>query len=115
MRFGYRRTIIILVLAVAVVAVGASMLFAAPNADVERDEALKALAVLNRYFQNQPTPSLAPTPAHTPVPTDSPPTVSCSYPRDSAVGAGWFSRYINGEWVGYRVVEQVARHVQLTS
>ena len=73
MRFGYRRTIIILVLAVAVVAVGASMLFAAPNADVERDEALKSLAVLNRYFQNQPTPSLAPTPAHTPVPTDSPP------------------------------------------
>ena len=120
MRFRHRSIIIISVLAVSVlVAVGASMLFAAPNADPDRDEALAALAVLNRYFNGlpDPVPVLEPTPVpsatSTPIPTATP-TAGIPdfawflYPRDVP------RSYIRNPH-GYQIVHNVSQHIDVTA
>lgn len=116
MRFRYRSVFIISLVVTILLTVGASMILAAPNEpeQVDREE---ALAVLNSYFDNGPAssePVLAPAATAVPAPSDSPPAVTCPFPRDAAVGPGHFSRHIRGEWVDYRVVEQEARHVEMT-
>ena len=128
MRFRHRSVIIISVLAVFVlVAVGASMLFAAPNTDPDRDEAMAALAVLNRYFNglpgpvpgpaptSVPTPSLAPTP--TPTPTATPVPSAAGIPDFERNCLHWVdvpSRYIRNPH-GYRIIDNVSVHIDVTA
>ena len=118
MRFRHRTAIIISVLAVFVLgAVGASMLFATPDADPDRDEAMAALVVLNRYFNSQPAPAAAtftPPPTVTPTPVLSQPkrlvpaqtsltapTITYTHVNIAGLGVSWDNS--SPDATGYKV------------
>ena len=107
MRFRHRTTIIILLLAVCVT-VGASMLFAAPNADVDRDDALEALAVLNRYFEQPATVPVVDKPAQ-PNPSSIPVEITCDNPGSGELAGNIYVEHYRG----VRVVRQAALHFEL--
>ena len=120
MKHRHLRAVIIAVLVVSVLTMAASILFAAPNQnrEVSRAEALEALAVLNAYFNNVPTPqpqaAARPTavPTPTPLPTLTPtpvsfwaPTITHVYIGPTSIWVSWTAqdrRGVTGYEMRYR-------------
>ena len=126
MRLRYRKTIILglAVTALLIVTIGGSLLFAASPTSVSREEALRALAVLNAYFEQSvqaipeptstitpsPLPSLSPIPMPTPTPAVTSGLLDCPERRD-----GFFYGYadiVNGK--AMTVVKETSKHFEVS-
>ena len=108
MRFRYRSFFIISLAVAILLTVGASMILAAPNEpeQVDREEALAALAVLNSYFGRETGVGLTPIETPIPVPTLEP--TATPYPTTHQSGIGCDGKEIL--W-GYVEAEKRYRHV----
>lgn len=73
----------------------------------------QALEVLLHHWHQQPVaqPRQADPVA---APPERAPSLYCENGHKNAVGPGYNSKLVKGEWVGYRVVNQAAKHVRVT-
>ena len=130
MRFRYRSVFIISLAVAILLTVGASMILAAPNdpEQVDREDALEALAILNRYFGQETGEGLTPieTAVSTPVPEPTASPTPLPVPTPIPVLAGCEGRLMKRGWVhgnpytnlfsSHRdaLVSQVSRHIDVT-